>query len=717
MKLRVLLTVFLFAAALASDAPLTPQERVARLLNDKYFRSPTVALLESSELSLTRAGVVWSRVAPLISPHNKDYHILVASFNNTDLARPVEARSAWDVQESARFMAAKIRKLKTNGAAASEMTEDFGAMQALERIATSNWLPYDGCLMLFTAFPPTDSNNTTGATQALILRRTKLFVVWLKSDEAPEVYKMVAQQTGGEILETNWTPDNNQTTDHETEDAEIFVERQQEQQKLLLKPTVENVQREVLLAMRQGARGKSVLTLPVDSSIDEMEVKITGRLDTAFLRKPSGEPLALVNASDGQRIKTGGELGPWRLDTSGTLYDVTVLANSRLAYDVIPPLAPPNTNISQGVSFKLKKLRGEGKLEKVTLIDETGKALADLENLSATRRQGGIEEPRFRFPTNEEEENAEKGENGEERIANPAGDTEWLIPVDRLPSKQYFVQVDGRNAKGEPFRRLSALSVAGGDGWGLTPVLVEVSERSQLSARSGQTVQLYFDVVSFHFRPLAMSFYAQDDRAFIRNVNPTRALVYPQTKIQVAVIMEVQGINQDKDTIALTAESIVGPVTGKAYLYTNNQRSEDTAKPDISITTEGYCRDYLSPQVCYSKFWRIDANIRDSNGLLRIRSVPLGLEYKNEFIAGTMEEVRVHYQSTCCNTRVDIIAIDIYGNINAKTVDIEKVWLTAGEISAIVLGSILAVLLLILLIVAIVFCVRRRRSHNFIMHR
>ncbi|XP_039282163.1 uncharacterized protein LOC111051053 [Nilaparvata lugens] len=223
-----------------------------------------------------------------------------------------------------------------------------------------------------------------------------------------------------------------------------------------------------------------------------------------------GEPLPLVNASDGQRIRTEGELGAWRLDTSGTLYDVAVLANSRLAYDVIPPLAPTNKNTTQGVTFKLKKLRGDGQLEKVTLIDETGKSLANLENLSATR-QARIEESRVRFPTKqEEEEAADREDRREEREETTAGDTEWLIPVDKLPSKQYFVQVDGRNAKGEPFRRLSALSVGGvGEGWvGLSPVMVEVSERSQLNARSGQTVQLYFDVVSFHFRPLPITFYA-----------------------------------------------------------------------------------------------------------------------------------------------------------------------------------------------------------------
>ncbi|XP_039282162.1 uncharacterized protein LOC120350923 [Nilaparvata lugens] len=260
MKFLALLTA-LFSTAFASDKPtLTPHERVALLLNDKYFRSPTVALLESSELTLTRTGGLWAKVAPLITTDNKEYHILVASFNSTDLARPVEARSAWDVQESARFMAAIIRRVKAMRGEGKEgiaggggvPPSNFGAMQALERIATTNWLPYDGCLMLFTAFPPTDSENSTRATQALIRRRTKLFVIWLRSDEeAPQVYKMVAHQTGGELLETNSTPDQNHTTEYEADDAEILVERQQEQQKQLLKPTVDSTPREVQFSIFQ----------------------------------------------------------------------------------------------------------------------------------------------------------------------------------------------------------------------------------------------------------------------------------------------------------------------------------------------------------------------------------------------------------------------------------------------------------------------------------
>lgn len=100
-------------------------------------------------------------------------------------------------------------------------------------------------------------------------------------------------------------------------------------------------------------------------------------------------------------------------------------------------------------------------------------------------------------------------------------------------------------------------------------------------------------------------------------------------------------------------------------------------------------------------------------GLKRVISIPNRIYPRTKYIAGTKDRVTFYYSSTCCTTTATITAIDVFENQYTRTIDVTA-WdnLSQGEIAAIVLGALFLLFLLILLVVAIVYCVRKRSSHD-----
>lgn len=97
-------------------------------------------------------------------------------------------------------------------------------------------------------------------------------------------------------------------------------------------------------------------------------------------------------------------------------------------------------------------------------------------------------------------------------------------------------------------------------------------------------------------------------------------------------------------------------------------------------------------------------------GILRIQSKPAGIIIRTAFTAGTNNEVKASYTSSCCNTRVTITSFDLAGNQRSATVDVTQFILNEASIAAIALGVILLILLLLILIGFIVWCCKKRKE-------
>ena len=100
-------------------------------------------------------------------------------------------------------------------------------------------------------------------------------------------------------------------------------------------------------------------------------------------------------------------------------------------------------------------------------------------------------------------------------------------------------------------------------------------------------------------------------------------------------------------------------------------------------------------------------------GLKRVIAVPNGLYPHTKYISGTKDRVTFYYLSTCCTPTATITAIDISENQYTRSIDVTA-WdnLSQGEIAAVVLGALLLLLLIVCVIIAIVYCVRKKSSHD-----
>ena len=97
-------------------------------------------------------------------------------------------------------------------------------------------------------------------------------------------------------------------------------------------------------------------------------------------------------------------------------------------------------------------------------------------------------------------------------------------------------------------------------------------------------------------------------------------------------------------------------------------------------------------------------------GILRIQSRPAGITIRTAFTAGTNNEVKATYTSSCCTTRVSITVFDVAGNQRSATVDVTEFILNEASIAAIALGVILLIIIILLLVALIVWCCKKRKQ-------
>lgn len=144
---------------------------------------------------------------------------------------------------------------------------------------------------------------------------------------------------------------------------------------------------------------------------------------------------------------------------------------------------------------------------------------------------------------------------------------------------------------------------------------------------------------------------------------------------------------------------------------TSSNSVQDTRQPNLYWAYGSRCDYKTGPGQCASAVWSLEVTTQDlDTGILRVQSKPAGLTVRNAFTAGTNNEVKATYTSSCCTTRVTITTFDVAGNQRSVTLDVTEFLLNEASIAAIALGVILIIILLIICIVLIVWCCRKRRE-------
>ncbi|XP_065224533.1 uncharacterized protein LOC135848535 [Planococcus citri] len=194
---------------------------------------------------------------------------------------------------------------------------------------------------------------------------------------------------------------------------------------------------------------------------------------------------------------------------------------------------------------------------------------------------------------------------------------------------------------------------------------------------------------------------------------PRTVVLMPGQSIPVDLIVRAEGIDDSSNIITFICKDIE-IVHRKIYLFIGRQRS-DTTRPDIGFEYNGNCDDANTGNTCTRKRWSVELYARDTgSGLLSFWSEPSGLYYTSEFTVGTRDPVPGRYSASCCETKVDILAMDLKGNVNKVVLDVEHQYLNWVEISAIVLAAILLILIIALLIFLLVRWRRKRKEMSFL---
>ncbi|KYN33144.1 hypothetical protein ALC56_12477, partial [Trachymyrmex septentrionalis] len=223
-------------------------------------------------------------------------------------------------------------------------------------------------------------------------------------------------------------------------------------------------------------------------------------------------------------------------------------------------------------------------------------------------------------------------------------------------------------------------------------LLLDVNVNSKLIASPGTTHRVIFDATNNCVLPVRYTIRARSSPFRIYNIQPPIYMwLYPGQTDQVAVdILVPAGTQETVNTLTL---SIVGTeiLEKTVQVFVHNELSRekiDNVKPTI-------------------EYWF------NSNCLKRVIAVPNGLYPRTKYISGTKERVTFYYLSTCCTPTATITAIDISENQYTRSIDVTA-WdnLSQGEIAAVVLGALLLLLLIVCVIIAIVYCVRKRNSHD-----
>ncbi|XP_050584880.1 uncharacterized protein LOC126919550 isoform X2 [Bombus affinis] len=248
-------------------------------------------------------------------------------------------------------------------------------------------------------------------------------------------------------------------------------------------------------------------------------------------------------------------------------------------------------------------------------------------------------------------------------------------------------------------------------------MLIEVNRNSNLLVTPGTIHRIVFDVMNSCILPVRYVFRVKSTPFRLYNIQPAYTWIYPGQMSNVAVDLIVPD-NAAPDTANTVTLFILGTEIKEksVYLYVKGSLSKltDDVKPTTEYSFNNNCAGKLVKDRCYKSRWSVDITIQDyDSGLKRVISSLNNVYPRTEFISGTRSPVTFYYSATCCDKTVKIMAIDLLDNYSTITIDVTA-WnnLSEAEIAAITVGALIALLFIIAITVLIIYCIRKRKSHD-----
>ncbi|MPC19373.1 von Willebrand factor A domain-containing protein 7 [Portunus trituberculatus] len=258
--------------------------------------------------------------------------------------------------------------------------------------------------------------------------------------------------------------------------------------------------------------------------------------------------------------------------------------------------------------------------------------------------------------------------------------------LDLTPPRPGYVVVRGQPLSRSPFIRLYSTMAQ--------PVecLIElVVADSVLSTTPGHSTKATFRV--HNYGPKAEFQYAAiDEEKFIHDWSPHKSTISSMGFVDVEVEFKVPSSASPgtTSTITFTASSLLTEHNINTYItyYIVLDEHEDDVPPTCVSTDVPDCAGYDSEDLCSAKSWLVEATLQDDDsGLLQIYSQPDGDLTLDGFSTGTTHPVTATFNGSCCLRAMNIVGVDVRGNLGYCRYDLGPLKGSVVEIVAEAVGE------------------------------
>ncbi|KAG7160513.1 von Willebrand factor A domain-containing protein 7-like 1 [Homarus americanus] len=428
--------------------------------------------------------------------------------------------------------------------------------------------------------------------------------------------------------------------------------------------------------------GPQHVQLPIDDSVHDFEIHLTGETTTALLKDMTGTEYDLMDQaaletdpkveivvySNGLKaIRWKDPLyGQWSLHTdSVSTYSIAVSANSTLSFlggfSVLDPSPPhPHYRAAEG-----NPLINTVYYLDVTLIGYLENDVIDVSKVEYVDKAG----TKLR-----------------EILYHGDVDDEFYIRSEPLPEQPFYVKLFGHVHSGNVFCRL--LSVL------ITPVETKVgvlATSEDLAARPGYSANADFLITNYG---LSSYFHITgiDDMGFLKYLETDRMYITHNSSKTLAAHFDVprSSVPGTVSMVTITAQSEeqTQSVNSAISQFVVLPERKDVDPPTCVLASQPDCTGYDLNGLCSHNNWTTQATLQDDfSGLVNVYARPVGLSTSVEGLKpGTKGEVVLTYWASCCTSQVEIIGVDSSGNVGKCIVDMGTVGGMVVDLEAVSVG-------------------------------
>ncbi|KAF5294840.1 hypothetical protein FQA39_LY00324 [Lamprigera yunnana] len=632
-------------------------QQLRSILESIWFRS-IIVLVEDSEEVLQQANVHLNQLVGL-SYGYPNYALM--KFNSADVT-PILANSSLNRENF--FKPLENSHYSQNTTHILESERSKGSVLFFSILKAIPMLTKNSAIFVFTDREIQDEDLMQLALKGLLENQIKLYVIWsgiypaIKSED--KIIKETAILSGGKFL----------VSDIEKDFSKLYSDA-------YIKSSDASLPKS-LVALKTNITGKDQLFLPIDASVKRIHISVTIPVRALELVSPQGAisfAFNLLNYTVVEHFSRGsfvmsqlgqydimlnalGHLpisisGPWRLDIeaggpNSQGCNVTVAVQTHLN---VTALATSGANKDSGKAIKVTLPNEFSSIDKINLYNKWGQLLR--ENVLFNK-----------VVTNEK---AKPFENLEEidSLYNPKLDVEF----NDVPKESFYIKVTGNDQAGYGFSRISYLEREKLS-YFVQSLTVEIGAGSELIVRSNQETKIYFEVTNNRDEMIFVNFMCQDEKSMLQQMQPRSTWLNPKQTAVVTVELRIPNVATSAYRNLVTF-SILGAerVQKSVLVFITNSIVSDNEKPRLTYRYTSDCTDILLGN-CEDGTWTIEVTAEDKeSGLLQLSSSPKGLYFPNNYIAGTTEPIVGLYGGSCCQSKIQLTAIDLFNNRRSYIAD------------------------------------------------